>query len=167
MAPRATPAVLRPRGQGARPLDASRRLLERRGVPTPHLHRGIDALLPGAQPGGEWRPPAPARGRGQLRALARRGARAAQATGAHPRRADGHRALSRARHIGVKSWPDVWQETRHGPAPTSIGPEPLAQRSLEPGASRESVGAAREVARGGASLTALASTAQREGVKGG
>src|SRR6266852_1901702 len=50
------------------------------------------------------------RGGGQLRALARRRARSAQAARPHPCRADGDRALSRPRPVGVESWPDVWQE---------------------------------------------------------
>ena len=57
---RVAAALLRPRRQGARPLDAARRLRERRGVPQAHLHRRAHALLSRAQRRRHRRSPAAA-----------------------------------------------------------------------------------------------------------
>src|SRR6267378_3673806 len=135
---RDAPAVFRSRRQGARPLDAARRLRQRRGVPPPHVHRGLDALLSRPQQDRHGRPQASAGGGQELRTLARRRARAARAARDHPGGPVGDRPLSRTRSAGAASRALIRREPGHRPAAPPVRTEPLAQRSTQseaPGAS--------------------------------
>src|SRR5438477_8891322 len=117
--------------QGARPLDAPRRVSRPRGVSPHDLHRSADAMLPRAQQEQHRRPAAAARRHRELLALARRRAGIARAEGLDPGRPDGDRALSWSGPTRGPGRQELRQAPGHRAPAASFRPEPLAQRASQ------------------------------------
>ena len=124
---RVAPAFLRPRGQGARPLDGSRGLRIARGVSPRHIHRGSHALLSRSQRERLRRQAAAARGHRELCSLARRRARDAEASRRDPGGSAGGHSISWAWNSRGPSGASIWKPTGDGSVTTSVRSEPVAQ----------------------------------------